>query len=101
MKVNTSGINEHQIDKLTIDIMEYADRINKVLNQIQELVNSSGLYLNSESGNTFRENFKLIEKNYQTMNQNILSYASDFVKVKAIYRNQILNIADTLTKKND
>ncbi len=101
MKVNTSGINEHQIDKLTIDIMEYADRINKVLNQIQELVNSSGLYLNSESGNTFRENFKLIEKNYQTMNQNILSYARDFVKVKAIYRNQILNIADRLTKKND
>lgn len=101
MKVNTSGINEHQIDKLTIDIMEYADRINKVLNQIQELVNSSGLYLKSESGNTFRENFKLIEKNYQTMNQNILSYARDFVKVKAIYRNQILNIADRLTKKND
>lgn len=98
--VNISGINEQLIDKLAVDIMDYADRINRVLNEIQELVNISSMYANSESNSTFRKQFKEIEKNYQTVNQNILSYAKDFIKVKQIYNNKITDSANELMKKN-
>jgi len=98
MKENINGINSQLIDKLVIEIMDYADKINKIQNQLQELVGDTSTYFNSPSGTEFRKSFKEKEQNYQTMNQNILNYAKDFVKVKQVYNTQILNITDTLNK---
>lgn len=98
MRENISGINEHLIDKLVIEIMDYADKANKVLNQIQELVDGTTLYMSSPCGTAFRTSFSALEQNYQTMNQNILNYAKDFVKVKEVYKTQVLNVVDTVNK---
>lgn len=96
MDGKVSGVNEAGIDKLALEIIDYADKLNKVFNQLQILVDNTNSYFNSESGDVFRKNMKIHSENYKVLNQNILNYASDFVKVKEFYKKETIKIADIL-----
>lgn len=83
---NVSGVNEVGLDRIATDIIEYADKLNNIFNQLQLLVDNSKNYFNSEVNQIFCRNFKKQAEYYQIINQNILSYASDFVKIKQSYK---------------
>lgn len=88
------GINEEKIDYLILDIYDYADRINQILNNIDELILKSNDYYNCESNVIFVNHYKELSFNSQILKQNILTTASDLVKAKHHYN----NINDELKK---
>ena len=97
---NVSGVNEAGLDRIATDIIEYADKLNKIFNQLQLLINDSKNYFNSEVNQIFCSNFKKQAEYCQIINSNILSYASDFVKVKQSYKVGAENIAENILANN-
>lgn len=94
MMENISGVNASGLDRLATDIIDYTDKLNKIFNQLQLLVDETNTYFLSDVGNDFRSKFKEQSYYFQEMNQNILSYATDFVKVNASYSKSSMNMAD-------
>lgn len=88
-----SGINEQGIDRLILDIADYAEKIQKNYNLIEELVDSTSNFLKGDIGTNYRNNFtKNFKYNFQTINKNILSYTSDLSLVKRRYQNKVGDI---------
>ena len=77
-----NGISMEGMDKLMSDILDYADRSNKVLNQIADLVDSTSTYFICESGDKFRDQFSMLKVGNPIINKNILSYNEDLMNVK-------------------
>ncbi len=85
---NWNGISLDGIDKLMSDIMDYADKSNKILNQISDLVSETENYFCCESGDKFRDQFNMLSIASATINKNILSYNEDLMNVKINYQNR-------------
>lgn len=101
MSEQVSGISESGLDKIVLEVIESADRINKILNQLQLLVDETNSYFLSNSGSIFRKKMAEQASYYQTMSQNILSYASDFVNLKTLYRNRTTELIDVLQSSSN
>lgn len=101
MSEQVSGISESGLDKIALEVIESADRISKIFNQLQLLVDETNSYFLSTSGDVFRKKMSEQASYYQTMNQNILSYASDFVNLKTFYRNKTVELVDTLQSSSN
>jgi hypothetical protein len=80
-----SGISEAAMDKLMIDIIDYATKANGIVNNISDLVDGTVSYFDCESGAEFRKQFDYIRKNSTVLNKNILSYNTDLLTVKSDY----------------
>lgn len=91
---NVSGVNESGLDRLATDIIDYTDKLNKIFNQLQLLVDETNKYFLSDVGDNFRSRFKEQSYYYQNMSQNILSYATDFVRVNASYSKNSMDMVD-------
>ncbi len=97
-----NGISMEGMDKLMSDILDYADRSNKVLNQIADLVDSTSTYFICESGDKFRDQFSMLKVGNPIINKNILSYNEDLMNVKKDYQNRSLVGSEILkTGEND
>ena len=79
---DTFGINEARIDKLIMEIFDYANRVNKIFNQADDLIEKSKAFYDCDSGRKFREKYVSLSDNYRTINQNLLSYARELTTVK-------------------
>lgn len=87
MMPDVRGINEEKIDYLVLDIYDYAERVNQILNNIDELMIKSNEYYNCESNQTIINHYKELSFNFPVLKQNILTTANDLVKVKHHYSN--------------
>ena len=87
-----NGINEALIDKLIIEIYDYADKINSTLTCIDELVQNTNIYFDCESADLFRNNFNNVKANFKIVNKNILDYSNDYVKIKNNYNHRRITI---------
>ena len=94
MNEQVAGINESGLDRIALETIESADRINKIFNQLQILVDETSSYFSSISGEMFRQKMAEQATYYQTMNQNILSYANDFVNLKSFYKAKAVEMTD-------
>ena len=74
------------IDKVMSDILDYADKANKILNQISDLIEDTSTYFACESGDKFREQYAMMQVGITTINKNILSYNADLMNVKKNYQ---------------
>ena len=81
-----NGISIEGIDKLMSDILEYADKSNRILNQISDLVSETTNYFSCESGDKFRDQFSMLSLGNPTVNKNLLSYDEDLMSVKKNYQ---------------
>lgn len=95
------GINERRLELLATKIFEYADQTNKIFNQLQSLVDETGNYFISDEGTLFRKKLKQQAIHYYTVNQNLLSYANDFIKLKATYGNRIVDISNIMVSEKE
>ena len=84
--VSWNGISIEGIDKLMSDILDYVDKSNKILNQIDDLVDETSSYFSCESGDKFREKFEMLKAGTPIINSNILSYNTDLMNVKHNYQ---------------
>ena len=94
MDANVVGINEQKIDKLVINVNNYVERIINVLNNMEDLVNSTEVFFQEEIGNEFRSNFKQLSSNFPIVKTNILSYSHDMIQVKLNYQKTMITIAE-------
>lgn len=94
MMKNISGVNLVGLDRLATEIIDYTDRLNKIFDQLQLLVDETSKYFLSDVGNDFRTRFRKQSYYYPEISQNILSYATDFVKVNNSYRKNSMNMVN-------
>lgn len=86
MESRLAGINEDKIDRLILDIYDYADKVNSIFNRIDELVDSTKDFYNCESAELFRNKFLEFKQNFKVVNENILGYAGEITSAKNNYK---------------
>ncbi len=79
---NSKGINEEKLDKLVIEIYDYADKIKLLLNEVDDLATSTNNFFICDSGTDFRNKFNSLKTNFSIVNGSIISYAEDLVNAK-------------------
>lgn len=87
------SINEEAIDKLVLEIYDYSERINNILNQISDLVNYSSTYFKGQISNDIIGKYNNLKLSLDNVKNNIASYSSDLVMVKNKFRNKASDIA--------
>lgn len=95
---DVSGINEEKLESLILDIYDYADKVNQILNNIDELILKSNNYFKSDSSDCVRNRYQQLTFNYTTLKQNMLNCANDLVKVKYRYQNMDSDIKQVALK---
>lgn len=98
MRYNEIGINIDSIDKLILDIYNYAERINKTLNQVSDVVDQTKNFYDCETATNYRNKFNDFKTNFSIMNENLKSYAEDLIKLKNRYQNVDSNITEVIKK---
>lgn len=83
---NSKGVNEEKLDKLVIEIYDYADKIKSILNEVDDLVTSTNNFFICDSGTEFRNKFNTLKTNFSNVNGNIISYAEDLVNAKISFQ---------------
>lgn len=81
-----SGIQEDKIMTLSLNIDEYALKLNEKFEQLTLLVESLKPAFDSEVGRVFEGKYKQLADNYKTVINNISSYSDDLKKVKSSYK---------------
>lgn len=97
---DTISINEEGIDKLTLDILNYYERINSILNEIEELILSSSNCFSCEAMEKLVKKYSGLQNDINNFKYNIQSYTNDLLKVKKIFRQNATLIADDVRKAN-
>lgn len=95
-KLDVAGVNEQKMENLALDIIEYANRLNKIFNRIQLITDETKNSFISDQGDLFRKKLENQSNYYQIVNQNILSYANDIIKVNNKYKFGVKQIADSI-----
>lgn len=80
-----NGIVENSLDRLILDVCDCADNLNGILNSIDEEIYILLGSVTSSVSNQFVAVYEEMKKNYKVVNENILSYGTDYAKVKNAY----------------
>lgn len=98
MRYNEVGINIDSVDKLILDIYNYAERINKTLNQISNVVDQTKSFYACDAADNYRNKFNSFRTNFNVVNKNVISYAEDLIKLKNKYQNIDDNMTQTIKR---
>lgn len=80
-----SAINEEALDKLVVEIYDYAGKIKSILDSVEDIILGTEPYFNCEIGETTRNKFKMLSSKFTAVSDNVISYAEDLVQVKTSY----------------
>lgn len=95
MRYTNIGINVDSVDKLILDIYNYAEKINKTLNQISDIMDQTRNNCLLDEINILVNKFESFKANFPVVNKNLISYANDLI----ILKNKYQNIDMDLTQK--
>ena len=93
-----SGIQEDKIMTLSLNIDEYALKLNEKFEQLTLLVNSLKPAFDSEVGKVFEGKYNQLANNYKTVIKNISSYSDDLKKVKSSYKTFEIKTSESFGK---
>ena len=99
MGQNVVGINEQAIDNLILDIYDYADRINVILNSLEDTFDKYADCFMDASSSNFKYKLDQLKSNFPIVNNNIKSYADDLIKVKNSFVNVSVDMAQLIKNK--
>jgi len=74
------------------------ERVNKTLNQISDVVDQTKTFYNCEDADNYRNKFNSFRTNFKVVNQNLISYAEDLIKLKNRYQNMSDEMTQTINK---
>ena len=98
MRYNEVGINLDSVDKLILDIYTYAEKVNKTLNHISDVVDQTKNFYACEAADNYRNKFNSFKTNFKVVNKNLISYAEDLIKLKNRYQNMSDDMTQTIKK---
>lgn len=99
MKENVIGINDELLKKLILEIYEYRDKVSKLLEDAEILVDSTNSFYNSNDGVNFRNKFKTFSANFPTFLENIRSYGEDLEYVLSTFKKNDIKSVDIFRKE--
>ena len=79
---NIKGINENEIDSITLNLYNYVEKIKGVFNSIDLIVDSTSDYYIGSDGDHFRAVYNLFRDNYQIVYEKISVYADALKKTQ-------------------
>ncbi len=82
---NTLGVSTSKLDKLMVDVIDYAEKSKRITNAIEMLIRETREYYVSSEADLFRSKFEQLVPTINTVNQNILVYNDDLLKLKGNY----------------
>ena len=82
------AVSEAEINKLIMDLDDYAIKARRIFNQIECVVNNLNKDCESEFIKKYINRFKKFENNFGIMSNNILSYKKDLQNIKSYFKNQ-------------
>lgn len=84
MNINT-GINENKVNQLMLDIYEYEEKINLLLEKISNLMESTTNIYSGFTSDDLRKKYNDFSVNYTNIKNNIHDYSEDLFKIKNNY----------------
>ena len=90
-----SGFTEQSLDKLIVEVYDYASNIKSILNKIEEIMVDSSSCFDCEVAVEVRNKFKAISERFYLVSDNIISYAEDLVQVKSAFYKISSHLSDT------
>lgn len=90
-----SGFTEQSLDKLVVEVYDYASNVKSILNKIEEIMTDSSSYFDCDVAVEVRNKFKVISERFYLVSDNIISYAEDLVQVKSAFYKISNQLSDT------
>ena len=81
------GINETGLKKISLEIINYAERVKKGFNEIEDVFDSSLVTFQGTEKIFLKKYFEDIKTNFSTVYKNILTYSTDMNYIILKYRN--------------
>lgn len=76
-----SAIKSEELSELSISIIDIADNILSVFEDIDKKVNELSEYLKCDAVSTVIEEYGLLKENYKIIHHNIITYSDDLIDV--------------------
>ncbi len=95
-KVDVFGINEDKLGKLILDIYDYVERINMIINSVDDIMNDIEQNFKVSDKNILIKKNLYFRDNLINIKNNILSYADELINVKKGYREISQDVASTV-----
>lgn len=77
------GVNEDKIDKLVLDIYDYIERINNVLNNMENEMDKTASCFDCSAGRDLRSRFNEQKSMFPIIRENFMKDAELLIKVKS------------------
>lgn len=77
------GVNEDKIDKLVLDVYDYIERINNVLNNIENEMDKTASCFDCSAGRDLRSKFNEQKSVFPIIRENFMKDAEFLIKVKS------------------
>ena len=80
--MNEAGINAEGLDRVCLEILDYAEQINNRLLAIEDVIYHSANALDCDEATEFRNKFSNLSSNFQVVNQMLQNYTNELQRVK-------------------
>ena len=101
MDTNANGIDEEGLNKLALELFDYVEKLNRILNSIDTIISDSALYYTSVSANILRRRFNNTKVNFPIVKENIMGYKDDLIRVKRNFSNISTDIAAMILRDSN
>lgn len=99
MKNLIAGINEEDLGNLSIEVIDYADRISEIFDKIDACMEKLPNYYKGIPSDRITEYYNNLKPYYGIIKENIITYSDDFIElIKKMQEND--KFLSTLFQKN-
>lgn len=91
----TISINEDGLNKLILEVNDYNEKINSIINQIDDLIISSKDKFICEEADELFQKFSELDASKKNLTINLENYSNDLLKVKRKFK----EISDLMTEE--
>ena len=93
------SINEEGIDRLVLDLSDHFERINSILNEINDLIYDSKNYFKCSANDVLLKQYSEMKVNIDNFKANVASYSTDLIKVKNKFRQNSSDLSATIRQQ--
>lgn len=94
-------INQDELEQLAIELIDYADDIGDLFNQINQKMSLINSYLSGDSLAQINNNYSFFKNNFKTAKENILSYSNDLIALIQKMKDGQLDLAKLFVSEAD
>ncbi len=83
------GINEPELSELSLEILDYAERIVAIFDKIDEKIEQLPSSYKSQAYDAFLESYNSFRQNYSTVRDNVISYSDEIITlIRRLHENE-------------